>query len=93
MKRIVIKWETISENLCEGEAIIDEWRNGQFVVDTPIRTAKIPVSIQNGTISMKNLPIHVTEELLEELSSMIRIYYSAVNRKTSCYKWLDVKRE
>jgi len=94
MKRISIKWENISTNFCEGEATIDEWSENQTFIDAPFRTTKLPIHVERGSTSMKNIPPYVTEELREEISSMLRIFFSGVtHNETSCYKWLDLPKE
>ncbi len=94
MKRIMIKWDTVSLILCTGIATVDEWTEDQTFTDVPFRSTKLPVSVEKNSTGMKNIPAYITEELREEISSMSRIFFSGVTQdKTSCYKWLDLPKE
>jgi hypothetical protein len=91
MKRIIINWDTINQIQCEGVATIDEWTENQTFIDVPFRTTKIPVYASRNSVGMKNIPAHIPQELREEISSMLRIFFSGVSQNmTSCYKWLEL---
>jgi len=91
MKRVIINWDVINSVRCEGVATIDEWIEDQTFTDVPFRTTKISVYAQQNSTGMKNIPAYITEELREEINSMLRIFFSGVTQNaTSCYKWLDL---
>ena len=94
MKRILINWNTVNPIRCEGIATVDEWLEDQTFIDVPFRTTKRPVSAEQNTTGMKNIPPYFTEELREEITSMLRIFFSGVTQnQTTCYKWLDLPKE
>jgi hypothetical protein len=94
MKRVIINWDVINSVRCEGIATIDEWLEDQTFTDVPFRTTKMPVSAEKNTTGMKNIPAYITEELRDEISSMLRIFFSGVTQNgTSCYKWFNLKTE
>ena len=88
MYRLTISWLKISEDGCSGVATLDEWDDTQAIIDVPVRSSNIEVSIETGMVSFKNFSKSVfTEEILTHLKDMMTHFFDGVKRKYYTFKW------
>ena len=91
VRRIVIKWNVISPNFCDGAVTLDEWEDEFDIINTPFRTTVMPCSIEKGVSSLKSIPKDiVTEEIDAEIRTMMSCFFAGVCGEYSIYSWSNL---
>jgi hypothetical protein len=88
IRRIVIKWDTISTNLCAGVVTLDEWEDKSRLTSAPTRTTTLSCSIEKGSSSLKNFSKEIiTEEINKEIRIMMDCFFAGVRGEDSVFSW------
>lgn len=88
IRRIVIKWDTVSPNFCDGVVTLDEWEDRNRLTSAPVRSTTLFCSVKKGSSSLKNFsPEIITEEINKEIRIMMDSFFAGVQGEKSIFSW------